>query len=112
MVVVDRVDLGQLDELLDLDRAGLLGRQRVQLPGLDHDVAFGRDLESLDDLLVGNLFSGLGIDALLGDAHARLAGQLVEADRLAVQGAVELHRDAHQSEADRAGPHRAGHRRK
>ncbi len=86
VVVEDRVDLGELDEVLDLDRLGLLRLQRLQLAGLDHDIAVGRDLVALDDVLVGDLLAGLRIDALLGDAHAGLAGELVEANALAIRG--------------------------
>ena len=109
MVIEDRVDLGELDEVLDLDRLGLLGLECLQLAGLDHDVAVGCKLIALDDVPVGDLLTRARIDALLRDAHARLARELVEAHALAIQGAVELHGHAHHPEADRAGPHRTGH---
>ena len=109
MVIKDRVDLRELDEVLDVDRLGLLGLQRVELAGLDHDVAVGRDLEAFDDLLVGDLLVALRVHALLRDAVVRLARELVEAHGLAVHGAVQLHRHRDQPEADRACPDGTGH---
>ena len=109
MVVEDRVDVGELDELLDVDRPGLLRVERVELVALDDDVAVGRELVALDDVLVGDLVAGARVDAALLDAHAGLAVELVEAHRLARDGGVELHRHRHQTEGDGACPHRAGH---
>ena len=109
MVVEDRIDLIQLDEVLYLDRARFLGLERVELLRLDHHVAIGSQLVAFDDVLVGDLLVVLGIDALLGDPRSGLAGKLVKAHRLAVDGAVQPHRHGHQPEADRARPHRAGH---
>ena len=110
MVVEDRVDLRELDEVLDLDGLGLLGLQRLELAGLDDHVAVGRELEALDDLVVGDLVARRRVDALLGDAHAGLAAELVETHGLAVDRAVELDRDGDQSERDRPGPNRTRHR--
>ena len=109
VVVVDRVDVGELDEVLDLDRLGLLGLQRLELAGLDDHVAVGRELEALDDVVVGDLVARRGVDALLRDAHAGLAAELVEAHGLAVDRAVELDGDGDQAERDRTGPDRARH---
>ena len=110
VVVEDRVDLRELDEVLDLDGLGLLGLQRLELAGLDDHVAVGRELEALDDLVVGDLVARRRVDALLGDAHAGLAAELVETHGLAVDRAVELDRDGDQSERDRPGPNRTRHR--
>ena len=66
----DRVDLRELDEVLDLDRPGLLGLQRLELAGLDDHVAVGRELEALDDVVVGDLIAGRRVDALLRYPHA------------------------------------------
>jgi hypothetical protein len=102
VVVEDRVDVGKVDEVLDLDRLRLLRVERVELLGLDHDVAVGRELVALDDLLVRDLLAGRGVDPLLADPRTSLARKLVEADRLGRSCAVELHRDVDQPEADRA----------
>ena len=109
VVVVDRVDLGEIDELLDVDRLGRLGVERVELLGLDQHVAVGRELVALDDVLEGDLVAGRRVDPLLADASAGLARQLVEADRLGRGCAVELDGHVDQPEADRAGPDCAGH---
>jgi len=93
MVVVDRVDLGEVDELLDVDRLGRLGIERVELLGVDQDVAIGAELIPLDDLLERHLIAGRRIHPFLADPGAGLAGELVEADRLRGGGAVELDGD-------------------
>ena len=109
VVVVDRVDLVLVHELLDVDRARLLGIERVELLGLDDHVAVLGDLEALDDLLERHFFPGLGRDALLLDARTRLLFELVEADGLLVDGAVELHGHVDEPEADGATPDCASH---
>ena len=109
VVVEDRVDVGELDEVLDLDRLGLLGLQRLELAGLDDHVAVGRELEALDDVVVGDLVARRRVDALLRDPHAGLAAELVEAHGLAVDRAVELDGDGDQAEGDRTGPDGARH---
>jgi hypothetical protein len=109
VVVEDRVDVRELDEVLDLDRLGLLGLQRLELPGLDDHVAVGGQLEALDDVLVRDLVAGRRVDALLRDAYAGFAAELVEAHGLAVDRAVELDRDGDQAERDRPGPDRTRH---
>ena len=108
MVVEDRIDLIELDEVLDVDGPGLLGFERVQLVGADRHVAIRGDLVTLDDLLVGHLFA-FGVDPLLTDARARLRVDLVEAHGLLRDRAVQLHRDVDQPEADRAAPNRTWH---
>src|SRR5262249_12883206 len=110
VVVVDRVDLGELDEVLDLDRLRLLRRECLELAGLDHHVAVLRYLVALDDVLVWHLLAAGGVDALLRDAYAAVAVELVEADVLAIDRAVQLDGHGDQAEADRAGPDGAGHR--
>ncbi len=65
LVEVDGVDLLELDEVLDVDRAREGGLQRGELLGLDHDVAFGGDFIALDDLRVGDLLFVDGADALM-----------------------------------------------
>ena len=109
MVVVDRVDVVERDEVLDLDGLRLLGIERLELAGLDEHVAVGRQLVALDDVLVGDLVAGRRVDALLLDAHAGLAVELVEAHGLARHRGVELDGDGHQPEGDGTGPDRPGH---
>ena len=64
-VVEDRVDVDQVDELVDVDRAHRLGIERRQLFVADHDERARRHLVALDDLLPGHLLAGVGGDALL-----------------------------------------------
>jgi len=75
VVVEDRIDVGELDEVLDLDGLRLLGLERLELAGLDHDIAIGSQLEALDDVLVGDLVARRRVDAALRDAHAGLAAE-------------------------------------
>ena len=111
LVVEDRVDLRGLDELLDFDRLGLLGVERLEFGRLDHDVLIGGDLVALDDVLVGHLLAVGRADPPLLDARVIGVVELVKVHRLARDGAVELDRHVHQSERDRAAPDRTGHRR-
>ena len=60
----------EVDEVLDLDGLRLLRIERLELARLDDHVAVGRDLEALDDVVVGDLVARRGVDALLLDAHA------------------------------------------
>ena len=109
MLVVERVDLVQLDEVLDVDRAGLLRGERLELLRRDHDVAVGAHLEALDDVLVGHFLAVGGTDALLLDPRPVGVVELVEPDRLLLNRAVQLDRHVHQAEADCAFPNRSRH---
>ena len=73
MVEVDRVDVVEVDEVLDLDRAGLLRVELLELVAGDDDVLVGGDLIPLDDVFVGDLLAvGLG-DPLVADPRAVFA---------------------------------------
>src|SRR5207249_2709119 len=72
-------------------------------------IAIGADLVALHDVLVRNLLAVRRADPLHLDALAVLVVELVEADRLLRDGAVELDRHVHQPEADRASPDRPRH---
>src|SRR5256714_10101989 len=109
MVVVDRIDRGLVDEVDDVDGPRLLGVERLELVGLDHDIVVRRDLIALDDALEGHLLTGLGVHPLLLDARPRVGVELMEADRLSRHGAVELDRHVDQPEGDGAAPDRARH---
>ena len=85
------------------------GSSADELVGLDDHVAVGAQLVALDDVLVGHLVAGRRVDALLLDAHPRLRVQLVEANGLATDGAVELHRNGDEAEGDRTGPNGSRH---
>ena len=111
VVEVDRVDLVQVHELLDLDRARLLGVQCLELLGLDHHVLVRADLVALDDVVVGHFLAIRGADALLLDAHVVAVVELVEAHRLARDRAVELHGHVDEPETDGTTPNRPRHLR-
>jgi hypothetical protein len=109
LLEVDRVDVVEIDEVLDLDRAGLLGVQLGELVAAEHHVLVRRVLVSLHDLLVGDLLAvGLG-DALVPDPGAIALPELTEAHSLLGDGAVELHRHVEQPKADRTAPYRPSH---
>jgi hypothetical protein len=104
LVEVDRVDLVEIDEVLDLDRAGLLRVELLELLAGQHDVLVGADLIALDDLLVGDFLAVLLRDALVADARPVSLAQLLEAHRLLRRRAVELHGHVQEPEADRSTP--------
>jgi len=109
VVVEDRVDLVEVHEVLDVDCAGLLGGEAVELLRRDHHVALGADLVALDEVLVRDLLAGARVHALLLDALVVLAVELVEAHGLARDRAEQLHGDVHQPEADGSAPNGARH---
>jgi hypothetical protein len=109
VVVVDRVDLLEVHELLDVDRACLLRLERLEFLRSDRHVAIGADLVALDDLLVRDLLARSGIHPLLADPLAGLGVDLVEPDGLLRDRAVELDGDVDQSKADRTAPNCAWH---
>src|SRR5690606_22918871 len=64
----------------------------------------------LDDLFVRDLVLRALDDAHVAHALPRAVLELVEVDVLLLGRAVQLHRDVHQAEAERAGPDRPRHR--
>ncbi len=103
-LVVDRVDLVEGDEVGDLDRPRALRPQLLQLVLVERDVAAGADLEAHLDVVGVDLLAGLLRHLAIADARAGLLVQLVEVDVVVAHRAERLHRDVHQSEADRSGP--------
>ena len=63
----------------------------------------------LSDRLGGHLLAIDGRHLLVADAGAGAAVELVEVDRLPGHGRVQLDRDVHEPEADRAAPDGTGH---
>src|SRR5580693_1861605 len=108
-IEVDRVDFLELDEVLHLDGAREQWFQGLKLARLDGYVAIGRYLIALDDLLQGDLFTVERADVLLVDAPIVEGMDLVEVDRLARDGAVQLYGHADQAEAESPHPHRSLH---
>ena len=98
-VVEDRVDVGEVDELLQIDCLHRLGIEGIELFGSDRDVLTVGQFKTLDDLFVGNLFAGDRRYPLLLDAAAGRSLDLVEAHVLTTHRAKELDRDVYQPEA-------------
>src|ERR1700722_20622697 len=80
------VDLGAVDELVDLDGPGRLQRHVLELFLRHLDEGVGIDLIALDDVLVGDLLAGVGIDFGVLDTVAGLPIQLVEGDLFGFRG--------------------------
>ena len=99
----------RLDEVGDLDRARRDDGHFLEVLVVHHDVAAGRDLVALDDLVVRDLDVLLGAEALLLDPRHVLLVQHVEVHVLLFRGRVELDRDRHHAEADGALPEWSWH---
>ena len=77
-----RVDLVEVDELLDVDRARGLHGHGVEVLVREHHVAVLLDLVALHDVLEGDLFAVLLAHALVADPPAVLVVELVEPEGL------------------------------
>src|SRR5581483_4586811 len=104
----DRVDLGQVHELLDVDGAARLHGHRVELLVGQHDVTVLLVLVPLDDVVVRDLLAVDLAHALVSDAAVVGVVELVEPEGLLLGGRVDGHRDRHQAEGDGPLPHRSG----
>jgi hypothetical protein len=111
LLEVDRVDVFERDEVLDLDGPGLPGRHPLQLLGGDDDELALVHFVALDDVLVVDLPPGVLRDPLVPDPLLGPLLELVEPDVLLLGGRVQLHRHGHQPEADRPAPDRTSHDR-
>ena len=109
-VEVDRVDLVEIDEALQIEPVGGLGSERCEFLVGDGDVVALGDLVALDDVAELDLLAGDLVDALLPDARAVASVELVEPDRSLTRRRVQLHRHVHETEADRTRPHWSSHR--
>ena len=108
-VVEERIDVGEVDELLDVDRAAGFGVEGGELVVADGDVGTRAELVALDDRLAGHLLAVGGGHLLVLDARAGAGVELVEADGLAGHRGVQLDRDVDQPEADGAAPDGSRH---
>ena len=103
LVEADRVDLVGRHELHHVDLVVALGRERLQLLlGEHHGVR--AVVVGLGDVLVGDDLAAHLALALVADAAAVLLVHLVQGHVVALGGAVDLHRDVDQPEADGALP--------
>ena len=108
-VEVNRVDVHQIDELLEVDALGGRRDERFEFVGIDDHVPTLRHLEAFDDVLVGHIIAGLGRDLLQLDAAHRAIVQLVERDALLADAVEELDGDRDKTERDGSAPHRPRH---
>jgi len=102
---ITRVDLGLLDELVDLDRARRLQCDVLELflGHLDEDVLV--EGVSLDDVLVGHLLARIAVHLEVFDPVAGLTVQLVERDLLGLgSGRIERDRTGDERQTQEAFP--------
>ena len=77
---ISRIDLAAIDELVDLDGSRRFQRDVLKLLLRHLDEGVGVDLVALDDILVGDLLAGIGIDLGVLDAVAGFPVELIEGD--------------------------------
>ena len=105
---VHGIDLGEVDEVLDLDLAARLGRERGELVGLHDDVAARLDLVTPDDAVVADLFTRLFRDPPVADPGVGAFLELMEAHVERLRGRDDTHGHGDEAEADGSGPDGAG----
>jgi hypothetical protein len=76
-------------ELVDVDRALALDRDRFKLFGLDLEIFALADLVALDDVGRLHLVAALGVDLLVFDPVTGVLVELVKADLFALAGRRE-----------------------
>ena len=92
--------------LQNVDRPVGPDGQRAEVLRVEHDQLPVGGLVALDDVVVIDLPAALAADALVLDPAVVLAVDLVEPVIVVRGGGVDPHTDVHQSERDRAAPHR------
>src|SRR5688572_27424252 len=103
---MDRIDLLELDEIADLDRVRGLGLSGLDLLRLeDHELALA-DLVAAGQVLPRHFLVLGEAEALLLDGRTVLLVNEAKADVLVLGRGVQLYRDRHHAEADRALPDR------
>ena len=107
---VDRVDLVEGDEVLDVDGPGGPRLELLELLRVDHHVMALGQLVAFHDLLGCDLPASLLRHLLVADTGVGLVFELVEVQVLLFHGGVDLHGYVHQPEADGARPDRSRHR--
>ena len=105
----DRVDVGQADEVGDLDLARLLRLGGLELLLGEDDVLAPAEVEPPHDAVLRDLLAGPLVDLLVADPVGRPLLELVEVDALVRGGRVQADGDVHQPEAEGALPDRAWH---
>ena len=107
--MTNRVDVAQIDELLDIDRPRLAGLDRAQLEVGDDHLPRVFELVAAGDLLVRHLDVLLRAPALDLDQGPVLHVHLVEVEIEVLDRGRDAHRNVHQPETERAAPQRSGH---
>ena len=106
---IPRIDLCTVDELVDLDRARRFQGHILKFVLRHLDERIGVDLVALDDVLVGDLLTGIGVHLCVFDAVSGFSVELVEGDLLGFRRCrVERHRTVDERKAQEAFPVSAG----
>jgi hypothetical protein len=106
---IPRVDFAAVDELVDLDGSGRFKRDVLELLLRHLDEGIGVDLVPLDDVLVGDLLAGVGVDLGVLDAVAGLPVELIEGDLFGFRGGrIKRDRTGDERKAQEAFPVSAG----
>ncbi len=103
-VEIHRVHVLEIDELLDLDGVPLLGLEPGELLLLDDDVLIGRDLEAARGLAEVVLFARVRAVELATQPAGAVRGHHVKVHLAIAHHRVELDRNIHETERDRATP--------
>src|SRR5262249_25990078 len=103
------VDVAARHEFVDLDGAGRLQRDVVELVLGHLDIGVGIDLVAFDNVLVGHFLAAIRIDLGVFDAVAGLAVDLVEGNFFGIRRRrIKGDRAGHQRKAQKAFPVGAG----
>ena len=106
---IARIDLGAVDELVDLDGPGQFQRDVLELLLGHLDEGVGVDLVALDDVLVGDFLAGVGVDLGVFDPVAGFPVELVERDLLGFRrGRIQRDGTGDERKAQEAFPVGAG----
>jgi hypothetical protein len=111
---IARVDVGLVDELVDLDGPRRLQRQLLEFLLGDLDVLSFVEFVALDYVLVRDLVTGIGVDLHVLDPMPGLPIELIERDLLRLRGGgIKRHRAGDQGQSQEAFPIGArGHARR
>ncbi len=106
-IKIHRIDLGQLDEINDVDRIGRFEVDALKVLVLQDDELPLLILVALHDLFPRNFFSIHLGDALVIDRAKILGAEQAEFQLLGATGILQRDRNAHEAEADGSFPNGA-----
>jgi len=102
---IARVDVGRVDELVDLDGPRRLQRQLLELLLGDLDVLSFVEFVALDDVFVRHLVTGIGVDLHVLDPVTGRSIELIERDLFGFRcRRVESHRTGDERQTQEAFP--------